>query len=100
MTSAAADDAQLSRGQCWCCGAMEDPGRVVRLGNHPEVALCLRCARWASQQARAIEDAAKTGLQVRARERLRSARRTVIQRGWHHNRILGPFLRWLGRYLP
>ena len=28
--------------ECWCCGALADPTTVARLGNHPEVAVCLR----------------------------------------------------------
>jgi len=73
---------------------------MVRLGNHPEVALCLRCARWAAKQAAQIEDLTRTGPLVRVRNLLRLARRTVIQHDWHRNRWLGGVLRWLGRRLP
>ena len=37
-------------GQCWCCGRVDDPSLMVHLGNHPEVALCRGCARWAADQ--------------------------------------------------
>ena len=73
---------------------------MVHLGNHPEVALCLRCARWAAKQGKQIEDRTRTGPLVRVRDRLRLARQKVIQRGWHRNRWLGGALRWLGRRLP
>ncbi len=73
---------------------------MVRLGNLPEVALCLPCARWAAKQAKKIEDLTRTGPLVRARDQLRLARQKVIQRGWHRNRWLGGVLRWLGRPLP
>jgi hypothetical protein len=73
---------------------------MVHLGNHPEVALCRACARWAAKQAWEIEDRSKTGLVVSARDRLRAARRGVIQRGWHRSPLIGRPLRWIGRHLP
>lgn len=85
---------------CWCCAAVGPSDRMVHLGNHPEVALCLGCARWAALQAWAIEDQDRTGLPVRVRNRLRDARRSVIDHGWQHNRIVGPPLRWIGKRLP
>jgi hypothetical protein len=30
--------------ECWCCGQQQPPAEMIHLGNHPEVALCLRCA--------------------------------------------------------
>ena len=86
--------------ECWCCGAVDDPVRMIHLGNHPEVALCVRCGHWAVKQAWAIEDRAKTGPLVMARDRFRALRRKVIDRGWQHNRIIGGPLRWLGKRLP
>jgi hypothetical protein len=73
---------------------------MIHLGNHPEVMLCVRCGHWAAKQAWEIEDRAKTGPLVRARDRFRSLRRSVIQRGWQHNRIVGGPLRWIGKRLP
>ena len=99
-THAAVEDAFAERSRCWCCGTVDDSARMVHLGNHPEVALCLRCARWASRQAEEIEDQGKTGVLVLARDRLRAARRSVIQRGWHRSRWLGGPIRWLGERLP
>lgn len=46
-TFAAVEDADLSPSACWCC-AIDAPERMVHLGNHPEVALCPGCARWAA----------------------------------------------------
>jgi hypothetical protein len=94
------EDAFADRSECWCCGAIDDPARMVHLGNHPEVALCIRCARWASKEAWEIEDRRKTGLLVRARDRFRTLRRGVVLRGWHHHRLFGGPLRWIGRKLP
>lgn len=95
-----ATDEPPRRSECWCCGLIGDPARMVRLGNHPEVVLCLRCARWTAKQAKEIEDLSRTGPLVWVRDRLRLARLKVTQRGWHRHRRLGRPLRWLGRRLP
>lgn len=86
--------------ECWCCGSMEDPGRMVRLGNHPEVGICRSCARWAAKQAWEIEDRDRTGPLVLVRDGLRTVRRTVIDQGWHRNRWLAGPLRWIGKRTP
>jgi hypothetical protein len=72
----------------------------VRLGHHPEVALCLGCARWAAKRAWEIEDRARTGPVVGVRNRFRALRRAVVDRGWHRHRLLGGPLRWVGKRLP
>jgi hypothetical protein len=99
-TFAAVDDAELEPSACWCCGAIDAPERMVHLGNHPEVALCLGCARWAAKEAWAIADQGRTGPVVRARDRFRAIRRGVVDRGWHRNRVFGGPLRWIGKRLP
>lgn len=73
---------------------------MIHLANHPEVALCLRCGRWAAKQAWEIEDRAKTGPLVLARDRLRAARRAVVHRNWQHHPIFGGPLTWIGKRLP
>ena len=75
-------------------------GQSVHLGNHPEVAPCLGCARFVANRAREIEDRERTGPAVRARDLMRRARRTVVEHGWHDKPIVGPVLRWLGRHTP
>jgi hypothetical protein len=85
--------------ECWCCGRIEVPDRVVRLGNHPEVAVCIRCAYSLKTWARAIEDRDRTGLAVRVRAAIRRGRRGVIRRGWRQHGPLARPLRWLGRRL-
>ncbi len=99
-TITASDESSVELSECWCCGAMNDPARMVHLGNHAEVALCLGCARWAAKQAWAIEDESKAGPVVIIRDRLRGMRRHVVDRGWHKNRIIGGPLRWIGKRLP
>ncbi len=98
--TAQATDEPPRRSECWCCGRIEDAARMVHLGNHPEVTLCLRCARWAAKQAKEIEDLTRTGRLVWVRDRLRLARQKVMQRGWHERRLIGRPLRWLGKHLP
>ncbi|MDX6325403.1 MAG: hypothetical protein QOK15_1757 [Nocardioidaceae bacterium] len=85
---------------CWCCGSIAAADRTVHLGHHPEVHLCLRCAHFVHQQAWEMEDQAKRGPAAFARDRFRNMRAEVVRRGWHHNKIIGGRLRWLGKYLP
>ncbi len=73
---------------------------MVQLGNHPEVHLCLGCAHFVHQQAWHIEDEGRSGPTAVVRERVRGLRAMVIHRGWHHNRLVGRGLRWLGEHLP
>lgn len=86
--------------ECWCCGRIEAPDRLVRLGNHPEVAVCVRCAYSLKTWAGVIEDRNRTGLPVRLRAGIGGGRRRVIRRGWHQHGPLARPLRWLGRRLP
>ena len=96
----AVSDGAPAPSECWCCGAVDDPTRMVHLGNHPEVALCVRCAHSVSKWAWEIEDQSRAGLLVAARHRLRSVRRAVIDRGWHRSPFIGGPVRWIGRRLP
>jgi hypothetical protein len=72
--------------ECWCCGQPLKPETTVRLGRHPEVSLCLRCAHFLHRQARAREDALAPSPAARLRDGLRSARGVVIRRGGIRNR--------------
>lgn len=100
MPTVAVEDAELEPSTCWCCGLVDAPERMVHLGNHPEVALCLGCARWAAKVAWEIEDQSRTGLVVWTRDRFRAIRRGVIDRGWHRHRAIGGPLRWISKRLP
>ncbi len=86
--------------QCWCCGVIDDPARVVHLGNHPEVVVCIRCSHSLSKWAGELEDRARTGFAVRARGSFRRLRKTVVRHGWQNNKIVGRGLRWIGRFTP
>jgi hypothetical protein len=85
---------------CWCCGQPRPESAVVRLGSHPEVAVCLDCAHVLHQRARGLEDAAHPSPAGRLRDGLRAGRRLVMRRGWHQAPVIGPLLRRLGRRLP
>jgi hypothetical protein len=85
---------------CWCCGQQRAESDVVRLGEHPEVAVCLGCAHFLHQQARGREDAARRSPASLVRDGLRAGRRLVMRRRWHQAPVLGRALRWIGRRLP
>jgi hypothetical protein len=89
-----------TRSECWCCGRVEAPERMVHLGAHPEVVLCLGCAHFVHRAAAEIEDQSRTGIGVRLRDRVRQARGLVMRRDWHRMPVIGRLLRWLGRRLP
>jgi hypothetical protein len=100
-THTAIEDADaISPSDCWCCGRHQPPEKMVHLGNHPEVAICVRCAYSVKNWAWEIEDQSRTGLLVRQRDRLRHARKLAMRKGWHQHPILGRPVRWLGRRLP
>jgi len=86
--------------QCWCCGTIDVPARMVHLGDHPEVHLCLGCAHFVHHRAWEIEDEGKRGPAALVRDQFRNLRALVIRRGWHQNRFIGDKLRWHDRYVP
>ena len=65
--------------QCWCCDTRDALDRMVQLGNHQEVHLCLLCAHFVHQQAWEIEDEGKGGPAAFARDRFRNLRAEVIR---------------------
>jgi hypothetical protein len=99
-TRTAVEDEHQGGSKCWCCGMIEDPAKLVRLGNHPEVTVCTRCAHSVSKWAWEIEDQDRTGAAVRARGGFRRLRKAVVRRGWHQGRLVGRPLRWLGKFTP
>lgn len=86
--------------ECWCCGSRQRDQDMVHLGNHPEVAVCVRCAHSLHKWAGEIEDRNRHAPTARARDGFRRIRKTVVQHGRHHAHGVGRSLRWLGRYLP
>lgn len=92
------DSASVTR--CWCCGGGFPEPELVRLGEHPEVGVCLRCARWLWRRAVRRRDELRPSVAGRLRGCVHVVREAVIRRGWHERGALGVFLRWLDRYLP
>lgn len=86
--------------ECWCCGERQAESSVVRLGNHPEVAVCLGCAHSLHRGARAREDVGVRSAGSAGRALLRAATSTVVRHGWHTRPVIGPVLRAIGRRLP
>ena len=86
--------------ECWCCGHRQRAEDVVRLGNHPEVGVCLGCAHFLHQRARGREDAQRPSPAARARDGLWAVRGLVTARRWHEQPVFGPLLRWLGPPMP
>ena len=93
-------DGDDGRVDCWCCSTRDTPERMVHLGNHPEVHLCLRCAHFVHQEAWKIEDLGRRSPGALARDGFRTMRAEVVRRGWHQSRLIGQPLRWLGKHLP
>lgn len=93
-------EAAVTSGVCWCCGETQAGSPVVRLGAHPEVVLCLRCAHFVHRRAQGHEDAGDDSLATRGRGAVRAAESFVIRHGLQHKPMIGPVLRWLGPRLP
>lgn len=94
--AAAAEVVQERRSGCWCCDGEFPEAQLVRLGSHPEVAVCLRCARFLQRQAQARADEESPSIAGRARDLARAARAHVVSRGWHRWAVIGRVLRWFG----
>jgi hypothetical protein len=86
--------------RCWCCGTEYPETQLVRLGQRPEVGVCLRCTRWLQRRAVQRYDEQHPSPTARLRSRVRAVRAVVITRGWHERGMLGALLRWIDRHLP
>jgi hypothetical protein len=85
--------------RCWCCDREYGGQQLVHLGFHPEVTVCLECARWLHRRAVERRDELEPGLGARPRAGVRAARELVMRHGWHDHPVLGRPLRWLDRFL-
>ncbi len=94
-THATADGPAESR--CWCCGRMTAEDGLTRLGKHPEVGVCVNCARFLSRRARDIQASA---MRRQLRGAAESVRGHVMSRGWHQHPVFGPALRWINQHVP
>jgi hypothetical protein len=82
---------------CWCCGTITAEEALVRLGNHPEVGLCVGCVRFLGRRARDYQASVMRG---RLRAAADSVRGEVMSRGWHERPVIGPALMWINRHVP
>jgi hypothetical protein len=85
---------------CWCCDAEYPEAELVRLGQHPEVGVCLRCARWLQRRAMQRYDEQHPSSAARLRGGIQAVRAAVVRKGWHRRGRLGIMLRWIDRHLP
>ena len=93
-------DESADRRSCWCCGREQKTEELVRLGHHPEVEVCLRCAHFLHQQARRREDALTRAPAARGRDGLRALRDLALRHNLQRKPLIGPILRWLGPRVP
>ena len=102
MTAAAQpdQDSVVPQAHCWCCGADFAEDELIRLGQHPEVGVCLNCTRYLYRRRRERLDRGRTGMPARVRSLIQAARDGVIHRGWHRRPVIGSALRWIDKHLP
>jgi ribosome-binding protein aMBF1 (putative translation factor) len=98
MTTAAEATRETDGVPCWCCGNQYAEDQVVRLGRHPEVAVCIGCARYLNRRAK--EHRPATAATQRVRGVMQAARRTVVRRNLQEKPVIGRVLRWLDGHLP
>ncbi|TDW94499.1 hypothetical protein EV137_1812 [Kribbella pratensis] len=96
----APESVQQSTPVCWCCAREFDDRDLVRLGAHPEVGVCLGCARFLQRRAEEREDQLHPSRGTRLRGMVRSARKWVIGHRWHELPVIGGLLRRIDRRLP
>jgi hypothetical protein len=70
------------------------------LGSHPEVAVCLGCARFLQRRAAEREDELRPSRAKRVRAVVRGTRAWVIDRRFHRLPVAARVLRWIDRHLP
>ena len=88
---------ETGKSDCWCCGRLISEEALVRLGNHPEVGVCVSCVRFLGRRAR---DYQMSVTRKQLRGAAGSIRGEVISRGWHERPVVGPVLRWIDRHVP
>ncbi len=88
---------ETGESRCWCCGQTAPEEALVRLGNHPEVGLCVKCVRFLGRRAR---DYQASVMRKRLRGTADSIRGEIMARGWHERPVIGPALMWINRHVP
>ena len=85
---------------CWCCAETYPEDELIRLGQHPQAAVCGGCARWLQRQATGRYDARHPSAAGRLRAGIRTTRSAVVTRDWQDRPRLGRLLRRIDRHLP
>jgi hypothetical protein len=88
---------ESGKSDCWCCGRLTADQALVRLGNHPEVGVCVSCVRFLGRRAR---DYQASVMRKQLRAAAESVRGEVMSRGWHERPVIGPVLLWINRHVP
>jgi hypothetical protein len=97
MTAETETASGAEESECWCCGHVTAEAALVRLGNHPEVGVCVNCVRFLGRRAR---DYQASVVRKRLRGTAESIRGEVMSRGWHERPVIGPALRWINQHVP
>jgi hypothetical protein len=71
---------------CWCCGTIEDRPSWCTWVTTPR-SRSAPAARTHEQMRLGDRGRARTGFDVRPRDRFRRLRTTVVRRGWHHDKV-------------
>ena len=102
MATAATEvgDSGEAIGRCWCCGATVDETSLTRLGDHPEVGLCVGCARWVYRRSRLTAHQNDRDVRARVDRGAARVRARVMSVGAHDWPVVGAVLRWLDRHAP
>jgi hypothetical protein len=95
-----ADQAGPMLSACWCCDSSYPEHQLLRLGEHPEVAVCARCAQSLHRRAVERHDEQHPTTAARLRGAIRTVRRRVVNKGWHQQPVIGKVLRRIDRHLP
>jgi hypothetical protein len=67
---------------------------------HPEVGVCLGCARFLQRRAAEREDELRTSPAAKLRGAVRVAREWVISHRWHRLPVVGRLLQRINHHLP
>jgi hypothetical protein len=88
--------------ECWCCGKPFPESRLVRLGSHPEAAVCFQCAKFLRRRANEEDDQlhGNRSPAAVARAAIQQGRGIVVSHGWQRKPLVGPVLRGIGKLLP
>lgn len=98
MSMAEPGEALPLQPRCWCCDKPFNTDQLVHLGSHPEVTVCRACARNLNRRAAMLTT--RTTPTILIRRATQAARDRIVASNLHERPVVGPFLRWLDKFLP